>query len=94
MHLLLYLDCLVYDFFDDNKGWVVYDNFDSLTYKGKIYDSNNLKNFLDEILSDTCQDYTVELCFTDQDWVEDLEITCINFTFYKPAWSRDPRDNV
>lgn len=93
-HLLLYLDSLIYDVFDTNQGWVVYDSFDSITYKGRVYYSGDLKSFLDEILGDTCEDYQVDLCFSNQDRVDELEITCICFTFKRPTWSSDPRDNV
>lgn len=93
-HLLLYLDCLIYDIYDTERGWVVFDDFSSLTYKDRVYYSDDLKIFLYEILGDVGEDYQVGLCFSNQDRVSHLEITCLNFTFKRPTWSRDPRDNV
>lgn len=93
-HLLLYLDCLIYDTFDTTTGWDTYSTFKSLRYKGIIYDSNDLKGFLEEILDDKCERYTIDIYFTDQDRVDELRVTCLNFTFKKPTWSSDPRDNV
>jgi len=93
-HLLLYLDALIYDYWDEKLGWVVYKNFVKLSHDGIDYSEADLTLFVNGVLKASDSEIRVKVYFEDSEVVDDILDSIIYYTFTKPGWSRNPCDNL
>jgi hypothetical protein len=84
-HLLLYLDAIIYDHWDEKLGWVVYKDFVKLTYDGINYTEANLLLFLRKVLKISDSEMYVKVYFEDSAAVDDIIDSIVSYTFSKPG---------
>ena len=84
-HLLLYLDAIIYDHWDEKLGWVVYKDFVKLTYSEINYTEADLHLFLRKVLKDSGNEIQIKVYYEDSWVVDDIIDSVVSYTFSKPG---------